>query len=1155
MKRNMMRRNLRQSIKKSLGRYIAIVAIIALGAGIFVGLRTTKSDMIATGQRYMDEQNMFDLRLLSTYGWNKSDVDRIAALDGIEQAEGVISVDVIASYSGAETESVYKVYSIPENINKVYLHGGRMPQSPNECLADGFHTTDDILGKEITFSITNDADTLEGFAEKTFTVVGYVSTPLYMDMSRGNTSLGNGSVTGYLFVPEDAFDLDYYTEIAVTIPGDRTVYTEAYHNRVQDQADLLEGQFLEVSQDRFNKVLEDAKKAYSDGLEEYESGLKEYNQGKQDADTELTDARKKLTDGEKEIADNKKLIEDSQEQIKYGQKTVDTNKKLLVSSRIELANAKAETYSQLAKASAELMENYKQVNSSLVQIDSGLSQINSGLVQIDSGITQLESGLQTLDTMIGLTNTLLSLANSSLTRAEQAVEAAKSAGVTGDVLKELEATVAEYKAQLDEYNAQLADMKQQREEYTKQLEDLRKQRSDLEDQKVELEENKTMLEQAKTQIDQGLVELQAGQTQAENEFASAEAKLQAAELQLQSAQDDLDSARKKLEDGLKEIESAEAELANGWDEFNKSEAEVTEKLEDARIQLEDAKIELDNAREMIDGMNSPEVYALGRTTNVGYLALESNSSIVEGVSAVFPAFFLLIAALVCITTMTRMVEEERTQIGTLKALGYSNGAIIGKYLAYAGSAAVVGCGLGVLIGSVVFPLILWEAYQIIIFLGDYLILKLDWVLCTLVVLVYTAVTLFVTWYCCRMSLREVPAELIRPKPPTTGKKLFLEKLPIWNKFSFLNKVMLRNIFRYRQRLLMMLVGIGGCTALLLTGFGISDSIGGLANYQFSEIILYDLEVRFDHTLTEEDQETFKSELGNDLGGVYFYHQSSAELTFDDQVKDVTFIAAGKGIDDFIDFHNGKSSLSMPGAGEALLSIGVADVLGIQVNDRILVRDADMRVLDLVVTGLFDNKVYNYVVVSPETVASQWGSAPNIQMACVNASASADVHELGAKITDMNGVMSVTVNKDVENSVSKMLEALDLIVITVSICSALLAIIVLYNLTNINITERIREIATIKVLGFNSSETAAYVFKENLFLTVMGSFLGLVGGVFLLEYVMSKIQVDMVYISARLLPISDVWSFVITVLSACLVDFVLYFKLDKINMAEALKSVE
>ena len=1155
MKKNMMHRLLFRSIRMSLGRYIAIVAIIALGAAIFVGLRTTKSDMIATGQQYMDEQNMFDLRLLNTYGWSKEDVEAISDIEGVVDAEGIITMDAIASFEGSDTESVYKLYSIPEKVNKVYLHGGRMPQSPDECLADGFHTGDNILGMQITVSDNNEEDTLNSLKHRTFTVVGYVSTPLYMDISRGNTTLGNGSVAALLYLPAESFDVDYYTEIDITLPGEEKVYTEAYDALMEQYADRLEAPLRPIADARFEKVLAEAKEAYEEGMSEYEDGLKEYEKGKADAHKELADAKKKLEEGQAELNDKKKLVEDNEKLLDSSRKQVEAGLKNLANGRVTLAKAKADAFSKLAQASSELMNNYRQVNDGLAQLNSGISQIDSGLSQIDSGISQLESGLQTLSTTISVTETMLDLANSSLTRAEAALQRAQQSGQDTELIRELEATVNDARQQGTEYETQLSDMKQMQQEYSAQLTELQTQRAELAAQRDELVAARAPLLDAQKQIDQGFVELQATQTQTENQFAAAEAQIEASAIQLESAQAEIKKGEEELAEGKKALEQGQKDLEQGWKEYYEGEAEVNAELTKAKQELDDAKQQLADALETIEGMESPDLYLLDRNTNMGYLALDNNSSIVEGVSQVFPAFFLLIAALVCITTMTRMVEDERTQIGTLKSLGYSNWGIIGKYLAYAGSAAIIGCGLGVFAGSAVFPTVLWQAYQIIMFLGDYFVLRIDWTLCLLVVLVYTAVTLLVTWYCCRMSLREEPSELIRPKAPTSGKKILLERLPFWNKFSFLNKVMLRNIFRYRQRLLMMLVGIGGCTALLLTGFGIRDSINDLATNQFSEVILYDVEARFDHSMSQQEQDAFREEHKSLLDSAFFFHQSSMELSFADQVKDVSFIAADRGLERYIDFHTGRQPLPMPGKGEALISKGASEMMGIRVGDTITVRDADMRALQLKVTGVFDNNVYHYVICSTDTVISQWGASPDRQMACMFVADKVDVHELGIAVSESDGVMNVTVNADVEDNVGNMLEALDLVIVTIVICSTMLAVIVLYNLTNINITERIREIATIKVLGFHDLEAAAYVFKENLLLSAMGAVLGLGGGIFLLQFVMSKIRIDMMWVTTRLSPWSFLWSLVITMLAAFAVDFVLYFKLNKINMAEALKSVE
>ena len=415
--------------------------------------------------------------------------------------------------------------------------------------------------------------------------------------------------------------------------------------------------------------------------------------------------------------------------------------------------------------------------------------------------------------------------------------------------------------------------------------------------------------------------------------------------------------------------------------------------------------------------------------------------------------------------------------------------------------------------------------------------------------------LFVTWYCCRKALKEVPAELIRPKAPDAGKKILLEKLPFWSKISFLNKVTIRNIFRYRQRLAMMLVGIGGCTALLVTGFGLRDSIVNVVDYQFQEVTTYDLQVYFTGAQTEGDRYQFVGELGSKAEHVLFYHQESIEVEMDDQTKEIYLMAADHEIQNVIDFHCGEEQLQMPGINEVMMTVGVCEALGIEVGDQITMRNADMQRLNLTVSGIYDNHVDNNCIVLPETIEAQWGYLPDVQMALIRVAEGQDVRQVSASVANHDGVMNVTVSEDFAAMVGNMMDALDLVVVVVVVCAGLLAAIVLYNLTNININERMREIATIKVLGFNAGETGAYVFKENLSLTVIGGLFGLGLGYALLLFVMSQIKIDMVWFKALVTPYSYVISFVLTFLSACIVDFIFYFKLDKINMAEALKSVE
>ncbi len=1155
MAKNVMGKNLRQSILKSLGRYLAIVGIIALGAAIFVGLRTTKSDMVLTGQVFTDRQNMHDFSLISTYAWTKDQVSQIAQIDGVVDAEGSITLDVIAKIGQSDKDFVYKLHTIPDTVDKVYLLTGRMPEAPNECLFDGYNGSDAMLGTTITVLPANSEDTLDALTEKTFTIVGTVSTPLYMDMTRGNTTLGNGTVASYVYIPKSALDMDYFTSVDITISGDYAIYSDAYNDALDLYSTKLERLLQPLAQERMESLRGEAMDAYQEGYAEYEDGLNQFLEAEAEALQELADAKQQLTDARKDLEDNRKLLEDGLAELEEGQAEIDKNRKELARGERELAQARLDAEKQMNDAYIQLLENYKQIAENEKPLTEGIAQIKDGLSQLDTGIAQMEGIINLMQASVDTYASLVDISVRAEKTAAEALSYARENDAGEVTIAALERALDEVQAERQKQEAQLSELKASKAEYDAQLQQLKQTRAQLQEQLDDLLEKQEQLDEAKAAIDAGFRELEKQRAMAEEEFAAAEQQLQDGKNQLNRAQRQLDDAREELREGQEALEAGEAELAEGWLEYYKGEAEAHTELNKARNELQKAEQELQDALEQIQSMQKAEVFVLDRNSNVGYLSLNSNSDIVQGVSVVFPAFFLLIAALVCITTMTRMVEEERTQIGTLKALGYSSAAIIGKYLAYAGSAAVLGCGLGVLLGSIIFPLILWETYSIIILLLPQLILQIDWPLCLLVVGVYTAVTLLVTWYCCYKTLKEVPAELIRPKAPVTGKKIFLEYLPFWNRISFLNKVTLRNIFRYRQRLLMMLVGIGGCTALLLTGFGIRDSIVDIVDIQFQNVTHFDLEVRFTHGMTEEDQHNFLDKLGADTGQVGFYHQSSVQVEFENHSADIVLLASDESLADFLDFHDKNGKLPYPGTGEALLSIGVAEKLGIREGDTILLRDSDMQQLQVKVAGIYENNVYNYVVMTPQTVTAAWNEAPDVQMACVRLAEGKDDHAVAAGITEMAGVMSVTVNKDVAEMVGSMLEALDLVVITVVVCAGALAVIVLYNLTNINITERIREIATIKVLGFREGESAMYVFKENLILSAMGAVLGLGGGWLLLKFVMSQIKVDMVWMSARLRPESYVFSIVLTMVFAVIVDFLLYFKLSKINMAEALKSVE
>ena len=547
---------------------------------------------------------------------------------------------------------------------------------------------------------------------------------------------------------------------------------------------------------------------------------------------------------------------------------------------------------------------------------------------------------------------------------------------------------------------------------------------------------------------------------------------------------------------------------------------------------------------------------LDRTANIGCATLDNDMGIVRGVSRVFPLFFFLVAALVCVTTMTRMVDEQRTQNGVLKALGYRSGAIIGQYLFYAGSASMLGCIAGFLLGSRLLPMALWRVYQIMYAIDRPVAFVLDWELFAGCTALFLLCALGATYLVCRRDLNESAAELIRPKAPPAGKRIFIERAKfIWKRVKFLHKVSIRNILRYKKRMVMMILGVGGCTALLLTGFGIRDSIQHILDYQYDEIELYDCSVSFKNALNEAEMETFRSVHADVVSDAVFLHVSAMDLTEGGKTLSVNAVVFEEDPEGFIDLHRGKEPIPWPKPGETVIDYRLAMDCGIKTGDTVTLRDPDFREMTLIVSGIFDNYIYDYAFIRADTFRAQWGAAPEIKTAYLNLAEEADRHAAAASIVSDRNAAAVNVLDDMRERVGSMLASMNYIVLIVLVCAGALAFIVLYNLTNISINERRREIATLKVLGFYPKESAAYVFRENMILTGISALAGLPMGYALLWYVMRQIKISSFYFGCRAAPLSYVTAVALTFVFAAAVAFLLYFKLEKIDMADSLKAIE
>ena len=551
-----------------------------------------------------------------------------------------------------------------------------------------------------------------------------------------------------------------------------------------------------------------------------------------------------------------------------------------------------------------------------------------------------------------------------------------------------------------------------------------------------------------------------------------------------------------------------------------------------------------------DSVPKPELYVLDRNMNTGYAGYSSDTSIVRDIAKIFPVFFFLIAALVCSTTMTRMIDDERGQIGTFRAMGYNSSSILLKYMLYSGSAGLIGCITGFFIGCRVFPFVIARAYRMLYNFGETTIFYFSPGLLIVCMIVSLVCTMGTTFFACRNELRGMPAELIRPKAPPAGKRILLERIkPLWKRMKFLHKVTARNIFRFKKRMLMMIIGIAGCSALVLTGFGIKDSVSNIANFQFEDIDTYDISIIFKSSINDAIREDFV-----DITHIELY-QTTVELQVKNAVKSVYLIAAeGDSLPGYVEMHWVKGD-SYPGLGEIALSEKVAEMTGKKIGDEVTITLSDSREVKLRLAATFENYVWHYGFISPETYTKYFGAdyAPNTIY--VNTASDEDAYSLGATLSNMKGVVSLNVVPELKDRVDKMMVMMNAVIWVVIGSAGALAFIVLINLSNINITERKREIATIKVLGFYHTETGSYVFRENFVLTLMGAFLGLPLGILLHSFVISQIKVDMVSFKTIIFGRSFAFAIVIVIGFSLVVDLLMRRKLDRIDMAESMKAVE
>ena len=994
-----------REIRHTMGRFLSIMCIAALGTSFYAGIQSTAPDLRKTGDVYLDETNTMDIQLLSTVGFEQEDLDAIQQTDGVLAISPTHSIDVLADMG--EENVVMKVMALPQSyqgqtpMNQIVLVEGRMPENDNECVLEDAHFPEIQLGDTIPLTSGTDDPLSDSLHADEVTVVGRVQSPLYMALQRGTSTLGSGTVHGYMLVPDALFNLEVYTNVYVTVEGAREMdpFTAEYDALIDPLVDTLEALGESRSETWYAQTVQEANDALAEQQQAYDDAVKEAN---------------------------------------------------------------------------------RQFDSAQRQIDDGLAQIVSGRQALDDAQAELDAQRQA--------------AQAQLAQAEQQ-------------LQQGEAAYAQAQAEYEAIASQLPP------EQAEQL------RAQLEEQRQTLEASRAQFEAQKAQTESRLA---AGQAQ-------------------------IDQTRSTLQDSEQELSDAQKTL--------------DQSKRDAQAEFDEAEQQLQDARAEIADIPHPQWYVLDLDMNEGFVEYTQTADRMEAIGRVFPAFFFLIAALVCLTTMTRMVDEQRGNMGTLKALGYHRRDIAMKYLLYALSASVVGGVVGVLIGLQLFPRVIFNAYGILFSMpGPVIIFHTANAVISIVLAV--GVTVLATLAACYSQLHDTPATLMRPFAPKAGKLILLERIGwLWKRLNFSSKVTARNLFRYKKRLFMTLIGVAGSTALLLTGYGIKDSINILTDLQYGNLYHYQVSVGTESDLAQEEFDAVQQQVQACDGVEQAVPLYSKSMDFtkegEERVQSATLsiFADDETLSSIITLRTrrGHDPIELQQQG-AVITEKLAKQLDVEVGDTIVLRDGTQRI-PFTVTGITEHYLMHYVYVSQSAYEQAAGTLPADNALYLVTNGQVDEETLCNEVLQVENITQVTPVSETAKMLDRTISSMDSVIWVLIVSAGALAFVVMYNLTNINIGERTREIATLKVLGFTRREVAAYVFRENVLLTLLGILVGFVLGIGLHRFVMATVEVDMMMFGREIKAASYLIASAMTFAFAMLVNLAMLPKLKKIDMVESLKTVE
>lgn len=1126
-----------REIKQSPARFLSILGIIFLGVAFFVGIGATGPDMIKSADHYYGKTKLADMSIYSSLGFSAEDKAVLLEEENIQ----TVNLQYLLDLPLSQKNTVFRFLSLTgkDELNQLHVVEGQLPKATNEILLDS--NLSDAKDYQIgdTFEILAKDDPENQLKEHEFKIVGFAQSPEFIDNSkRGNTNVGNGSISAFAYLLPEAFQMDAYSRMLISFDDLRTEV--AYS---QNYVDLMNKNKAQVT-----SLLAPRKQGRLDEIRE--KALKELN----DNQREIDEANAQIEEGAKQLNDALKTLEAGKKELEAGQQTFDS----------EMANAEAQIRyqrDQLVSAQAELdqqratLESQQQaLNQQSKELTAAEEQLEPLLAQkatLEASLAQLEGVQQQYGELVVLLDGFAEVPEEAQPSAIEAIKSTASAlSAQLSASPELSGAFGTFAAEVTVENIAETQtvirsagdlIEQQRLEVQQSL-------TTLATQQQELAAARQALVAGQAQIDAGRDALAQGQAEIDRGFEQLNQGEQTLAEQRQQGQSELDAARQEFETGQEAYEK---------------EAQAFQKLQDETLpDLKAAQRTIDQEREKLDELEPATFTYVLRDDNPGYLEYEENANRISSIATVFPTIFFLIAALVSLTTMGRMIEEKRTEIGTYKALGYKNSEVSLKFIIYSLTAGLTGTLLGLLVGFYLFPTIIINAYGQLYNMTEF---PTPWYLS------YSLIGLAVGLFCTvgismivlRVDLMSSPATLLRPKAPKAGKTILLERIqPLWRRLNFNQKVTMRNLFRYKSRMFMTVFGIAGCTAMILTGFGLKNSISDIVPIQFNEVWRYQGIVTFDEEASTQAIEEYQAavsqlDLLSATLGMTSENLTVAQTGKASQEVTVYVPENPAELSDFVSFTDRKTGeVYALGDNGVIINEKLAKLFQLAIGDTIELKNGDNEIFEVNISGITENYVGHFAYFSPTYYEEIFGEIPTYNSELLlfsEALTKEQENQIANDLMKQDRVLNVTFLSDSSTALDDTTEILNIVVWLLIISAGLLAFIVLYNLNNINISERIRELSTIKVLGFYNKEVTMYIYRENIFLTLFGIIAGLFLGRILHGYVLATVELDMLMFSPEIHLLSYLYSSLITLFFTIIVGFVMYQKLKHVDMIEALKS--